>query len=334
MRVLKSRWFIPLIITLIAAIIGLNMNPYFLFMFTRVLIFILLIIGLNVLMGYTGQLSFAHAALFGIGAYTTGLLQLHLGLPFLLAWPIATVGTVVCGLLFALPALRMSGIYLAIATLALAQAVHWVLINWTSVTFGAGGFRAPSISLGFGLDKTQSAFLVTLVLCFVSYVLVGSLLRTSFGRRFIAVRDNQIAAASMGVNVTRTKAIAFTISAAFAGLAGGLFSALLGFVAPESFNLDQMVLMQIMVVVGGLGTMGGSIVGPVIVIALQEYLRDSHGWLEVIFGGMLIIFVIFLPKGLAPLFTDLRNRRHRQIVAEAPKTGERLAHLSTGGNNA
>lgn len=334
MGLLKSRWFLPLIVTCAAAIVGLNMNPHFLFMFTRVLIFILLIIGLNVLMGYTGQLSFAHAALFGIGAYTTGLLQVHLGLPFPLAWLLAIIFTVVCGLIFALPALRMSGIYLAIATLALAQAVHWVLINWTSVTFGAGGFRAPAISLGFGLDKTQSAFLVALALCFVSYVLVGSLVKTSFGRRFVAVRDNQIAAASMGVDITHTKAVAFAISAAFAGLAGGLFSALLGFVAPESFNLDQMVLMQIMVVVGGLGTMGGSIIGPVIVVVLQEYLRESQGWLEVIFGGMLVIFILFLPKGLAPLIGDLRKLRRRQTIADAPKTGDRVASLSTEAKNA
>src|SRR5690606_29441388 len=123
-----------------------------------------------------------HAALFGIGAYATGLLQVHLEAPFALAIVAGTIGVTAVGTLFALPALRLSGIHLAIATLAIAQAVHWVLVNWTSVTFGAGGFRAPAIRL-FGMDKTETVFVVALIATTLCYLLVRQLLRTSYGRR-------------------------------------------------------------------------------------------------------------------------------------------------------
>ncbi|NRC57242.1 branched-chain amino acid ABC transporter permease [Mesorhizobium sediminum] len=194
LSVVTASWMMPVAIACIVAVVGLSLNSYLLFLLARIVIFVMLIIGLNVLMGYSGQLSFAHAALFGVGAYATGLLQVHLGVPFVVAIIAATVMVTALGTLLALPALRLSGIHLAVATLAIAQAVHWVLINWTPVTFGAGGFRAPTIRL-FGLDKTETVFLVSLSLTTISYLLVRQLTHTSFGRRFVAVRDNPIAAA-------------------------------------------------------------------------------------------------------------------------------------------
>ena len=295
-----TSWMTPITIACVVAVLGLCLNPYLLFLLSRIVIFVLLIIGLNVLMGYSGQLSFAHAALFGVGAYVTGLLQVHLGVPFVVAISVATVAVAGFGTLLVLPALRLSGIHLAIATLAIAQAIHWVLINWTSVTFGAGGFRAPTISL-VGLDTTQTVFLVALSLTTICYLLVRQLTRTSFGRRFVAGPGQPGSAPANGGKITRVENAGFAFSAAIAGLAGGLYSVLLGFVAPESFNLEQMILMKIMTVVGGLGTMLGSVIGPTLVIVLQEQLRESQGWLEVIFGTTLILFVLFLPKGIGPL---------------------------------
>ena len=315
---------LPILIAVLVGAFGLTLNPYTLFLLTRIVIFVMLIVGLNIMLGYSGQFTFAHAALFGVGAYTTGLLQVHLGLPFVPSIMLAVVLVTAAGTLLALPALRISGIHLAIATLAVAQAVTWVLVNWTDVTFGAGGFRAPSLRM-FGMDKTQTIFVVSLVLTTAVYLLVRQLLTTSFGRRFIAIRDNQVAAAANGVHVTRVKAQAFAISAAIAGLSGGLYSSLLGFVAPESFNLEQMILMKIMVVVGGIGTMLGSVIGPIVVLTLQEWLRDREGWLEIIFGGMLVAFVLFLPRGLAPLILNAITGKFRsQSVDDAPQTGQSL----------
>jgi len=324
---LTDSWVIPVAIACVVAVVGLNLNPYLLFLLTRAVIFVMLIIGLNVLMGYSGQLSFAHAALFGVGAYVTGLLQVHLGMPFAVAICAATIAVTGFGTLLVLPALRLSGIHLAIATMAIAQAVHWVLTNWTSVTFGAGGFHSPSIQL-LGLGKTETIFLVALLSTTLCYLFVRQLVQTSFGRCFLAVRDNSIAAAANGVNITQVKTIAFALSAAVAGLAGGLYSALLGFVAPESFNLEQMILMKIMTVVGGMGTMLGSVIGPTLVIVLQEQLRQSQAWLEIIFGAMLIMFVLFMPKGVAPLFLRvLGYGQHAETigVASQPKRVEASA---------
>lgn len=316
-------WVYPVAIAVVVAVAGMTLNPYLLFLLTRVVIFSMLVVGLNVLMGYSGLLSFAHAALFGIGAYVTGLMQVHLGVPYAVALLTATVGVTGVGTLLVLPALRLSGIHLAIATLAVAQAVHWVLINWSAVTFGAGGFRAPSITI-FSLNATQSIFLTSLVLTTIGYLMVRQLLRTSFGRKFVAIRDNSVAAAANGVNVTATKTIAFALSAGLAGLAGGLYSALLGYVAPESFNLEQMILMKVMAVVGGLGTMLGSVIGPALVIFLQEQLRDSQGWLEIIFGAVLIGFVLFMPKGIAPLIYRVLGGKRAETVETGPRTGQKL----------
>jgi branched-chain amino acid transport system permease protein len=292
---------------------GIGLDPYKIFVLTRILIFIILAIGLNILMGYAGQLAFAHAALFGVGAYATGLLQVRLGLSFPIAALLGTLFTTIVGSALVLPALRLSGIHLAISTLAVAQAIQWTLVNWVSVTYGPGGFRAPAIDLGFGLSKHQSILIVSVVTVAIVTILADNLLRSSFGRRFVAVRDNPIAAASMGVNVTAVKTIAFATSAALAGIAGALFSALLGFVSPESFNLDQMVMMQIMVVIGGLGTIVGSVLGPVVVVVLIELLRDTRGILEIIFGIMLIGFVLFQPNGLAVFFNRMLDLRESFI---------------------
>jgi branched-chain amino acid transport system permease protein len=172
-------------------------------------------------------------------------------------------------------------------------------MNWTSLTYGPGGFRAPTLNLGFGLDNNRSIFLVALAAAAALAIFTDNLLRSRFGRAFIAIRDNPQAAASMGVDVTMTKTIAFALSAAFAGLAGALSSALLGFVSPESYSLDQMVMIQIMVVLGGLGSLVGSLIGPVLVLSLLETLRDTGGFMEVAFGALLIVAVLFQPKGIA-----------------------------------
>lgn len=279
--------------------VGMFANPYYAFVLTRILIFIILATGLNILTGYAGQLAFAHAAIFGVGAYATGLLQVRLGLNFPLAAVLGTLTATMIGSALVLPALRLSGIYLALSTLAVAESIKWVFLNWTSVTYGAGGFRAPTLDLGMGLAKHQSIFIAVLVVAAIVLIVANNMMRSGMGRRLVAIRGNPLAAAAMGVNVTMVKTKAFALSAAFAGVAGALFSALLGFVSPESFNLDQMVLMQVMIVIGGLGTILGSVIGPVVVVSTVEILRGSNGLMEIFFGIMLIVFVIFMPQGLA-----------------------------------
>jgi branched-chain amino acid transport system permease protein len=313
-------------VVIVAAILigaaGLTVNAYYAFVFTRILIFIILATGLNILMGYAGQLAFAHAALFGVGAYATGLLQVKLGVSFPIAAILGTLAATVIGSALTLPALRLSGIYLALSTLAVAEAIRWTFLNWVSVTYGPGGFRAPAIDLGMGLAKHQSIFIVALVITAIVLIAVNNMMRSGMGRRLVAIRGNPLAASAMGVNVTVVKTKAFALSAAFAGVAGALFSALLGFVSPESFNLDQMVLMQVMVVIGGLGSILGSVIGPVIVVVVIEILRGSNGLMEIFFGIILVLFVIFWPQGLAGLLARVLRYKEEFIhpaLSSAPK---------------
>jgi branched-chain amino acid transport system permease protein len=291
---------------LLAAIIPVLANAYELFIANLVLIYVILAIGLNVLVGSAGQLSFANAAMFGIGAYGTALLQVHLGWPFYLALPAGTGIAITIGLLMSLPALRLSGLYLALSTLAFAQFSQWVLLHWEDVTFGAGGFKSPPISFEpIHISKAAGLYYLSLAGAAGFTLFAQNLIASRIGRAFVAVRDGDIAAQSLGVSLLRYKALAFGVSGFAAGLAGGLYSQLLNFVSPEGFDLFQMVLQKAMIVVGGLGSVAGSVLGAGSMIVLLELLREVKGAQEVVFGGLLILFVIVFRGGIAGLL-----RRH------------------------
>lgn len=277
-------------------------NVYHLFVANLVVIYIVLAIGLNILVGYAGQLAFANAAMFGIGAYATGLLQVQLGWSFWLAFPCGALIATVVGLALSLPALRLSGLYLALSTLAFAQATQWVFLHWESVTFGAGGFRTPTLSFApLPVDKPLGLYYLSLILMVALVLFAQNLVASRVGRAFIAVRDGEVAAESLGIDLLRYKALAFGISGFYAGVAGGLYSAMLNFVAPEGFDLFQMVLQKAMIVVGGLGSIAGSVLGAGIIILLLEALRAFKGLQEIVFGGLLVLFVLFMRGGLVSL---------------------------------
>jgi branched-chain amino acid transport system permease protein len=274
-------------------------NFYHLFVANTVVIYVLLAIGLNILVGYAGQLAFANAAMFGIGAYGTGLLQVKLGWSFWLAFPAGALLAAVVGLALSLPALRLSGLYLALSTLAFAQATQWVFLHWENVTFGAGGFKTPHLSFApLPVDKPLGLYYLSLILMVGLYLFARNLVASRVGRAFVAVRDGEVAAESLGVDLLRTKALAFGLSGFYAGVAGGLYSAMLNFVAPEGFDLFQMVLQKSMIVVGGLGSITGSLLGAGVIIVLLEALRAFKGLQEVVFGGLLVFFVLFMRGGL------------------------------------
>lgn len=274
-------------------------NVYHLFVANLIVLYVILAIGLNVLVGYTGQLAFANAAMFGIGAYVTGLLQVHLGCSFWLAFPAGALVATAVGLAISLPALRLSGLYLALSTLAFAQATQWVFLHWEPVTFGAGGFKTPPLSFApLPIDKPLGLYYLSLILAVALFLFAQKLVASRVGRAFVAVRDSEVAAESLGVDLLRYKALAFGISGFYAGVAGGLYSAMLNFVAPETFDLFQMVLQKSMIVVGGLGSVTGSVLGATVIIMLLELLRAFKGLQEIVFGGLLVVFVLFMRGGL------------------------------------
>ena len=274
-------------------------NFYHLFVANLVVIYVLLAIGLNILVGYAGQLAFANAAMFGIGAYATGLLQVQLGWSFWLAFPSGAFIAMAVGLAISLPALRLSGLYLALSTLAFAQATQWVFLHWESVTFGAGGFKTPPLSFApLPITKPLGLYYLSLALSVGLFMFAQNLVASRVGRALVAVRDGEVAAESLGIDLLRYKALAFGVSGFYAGIAGGLYSALLNFVAPEGFDLFQMVLQKSMIVVGGLGSVAGAVLGAGIIIVLLEALRAFKGLQEIVFGGLLVIFVLFMRGGL------------------------------------
>jgi branched-chain amino acid transport system permease protein len=275
-------------------------NPYLLYVTNIALIYVILAVGLNLLLGYAGQFAFANAALFGIGAYATGLLQVKLGLPFWVAFPGAVLFTTLIGLLVALPALRLSGLYLALVTLAFAQLTQWLMLNWERVTFGAGGFKVPPLTFG-RLSPELGLYYLTLLLAGLLVAGAWNTVRSGVGRAFVAVRDSEVAAEALAIDLARYKAIAFSMSALYAGVAGGLYSAALSFVAPEGFDLFQMVVQFSMVVVGGLGSVWGSVLGAGLLVGLQEALRAFKGGQEIAFGLLLMACIVFLPDGIISL---------------------------------
>ncbi len=296
---LFGRRNVLLALVLFAAVAPTFLNDYYLFVANTILIYVLLSIGLNILVGYAGQLAFANAAMFGIGAYGTGLLQVHFGWPFWLAFPFGALIATFVGLAISLPALRLSGLYLALSTLAFAQFTQWVFLNWEAVTFGAGGFKTPPISFApLPVSKPLGLYYLSLILAVVLFALAQNLVRSRIGRAFVAVRDGEIAAESLGVDLLRYKALAFGISGFYAGIAGGLYSAMLNFVSPEGFDLFQMVIHKAMIIVGGLGSIVGSVLGAGTLVFVLEALRKVKGVQEIAFGAILVGFILFMPGGI------------------------------------
>jgi branched-chain amino acid transport system permease protein len=302
---LGHRGFLVIVFAALA-LLPVVANQYTLFVGNLVMLYIILSLGLNLLVGFAGQLAFANAAMYGIGAYGAGLLQVKLGLPFWIAAPSGAVMAMGIGTLLAFPALRLSGIYLALATLAFAQATQWVFLHWEKVTFGAGGFPVPEPDFSLlGLPAQYGTYYVSWIVTVGLLVFAWHGMRSRIGRAFVAMRDGEIAAEALGIDLLKFKAMAFALSGFYAGTAGALYCAVLNFVAPESFDLFQMILHKAMVVVGGLGSIAGSVLGAALLVYLLEVLREFKATQEIVFGALLLGFVLFQPRGLV----DFLKRR-------------------------
>jgi branched-chain amino acid transport system permease protein len=303
--VLGNRSFLALLFAAFA-IVPWVANPYILYIANLALLYIILAVGLNILVGYAGQFALANAAMFGIGAYGTSLLQVRLGVPYGLAAPGGAVLAMLIGTAMAFPALRLSGVYLGLSTLSFALLTQWVLLHWQSVTFGAGGFPVPQLDLAaLGVGPDLGIFYLSWLVALALVVFAWSLLRSRIGRCLVAIRDGEVAAQSLGISLLRYKALAFAISGFYAGAAGALYAPLLGYISPEGFDLFQMIIQKSMIVVGGMGSIMGSVIGAVAMVGLLEVLREFKSTQEIVFGGILIAFVLFRPRGIVALFGRL-----------------------------
>jgi len=259
-------------------------------------------LGLQLIVGYTGQFSFGHAAFYGIGAYASTLLVLKLKIPFLVALPCAAAAAAIAGLLVA-PVLRLSGHYLAIATLAVGEIVFVLMINWKGVTNGAYGlYGIPFPAIGpLAIDDDQRYFIFATLILALTYFTAWRLVRSRFGRALVAVRENELAATASGIDPLRQKVAAFIFGSAYAGIAGALYAHYASYINPEYFGFTTSVQMVVMVVIGGLGSMPGAIIGALVVTLLPELLRAFADYRLVVYGGLIIVFMLFLPGGLADI---------------------------------
>ena len=288
-------------------------NGYVIYILALMCINVLMASGFNFVIGFLGQLVFANTAFFGIGAYSYGIIMVHTGLPFPVAFLGACLAGGVAGLIVGLPALRLTGFQLAIVTLAFNELMRWVYLHSGSIGGGASGLELPDARLfGFDLVTDRSKYVVILAITIIAIWMVRNIARSTVGRAIVSVGANELAAAALTVPPVRYKITAFALSGFFTAIAGALFALLLGRVAPESFNLNQLLLGFAMVMVGGMGTVAGPVLGAILLTAVPEFLRNIAGAEEILYSFLLIGLLLFMPSGLfgglCALIPSLRER--------------------------
>ncbi|MSO95677.1 MAG: branched-chain amino acid ABC transporter permease [Thermoleophilia bacterium] len=294
--------------------------------FAYVGIYLVALTGLNILTGYAGQISLGHGAFMAIGGYTASILMIDHGVRDIATIPLAIIVTGIAGVLFGLPAARLSGLYLALATFAIAVAAPATIKRFEGFTGGGTGVNlfgipeltasdAPLQLFGFELDFNNWIYYLSWTIAIAGYVLAWLILRGRTGRAFRAVRDSEIAAVSSGISLTRTKVLAFGISAAYAGAAGALFAVATAFVNPDTFPVTLSIFLLVGIVVSGIGSLQGLVAGAVFIVFMPlwaQTVSKSPGAPFVVYGGVLIVLVLVLPGGVAGLIASARRLTRRR----------------------
>ena len=298
-------------------------GPYRLYMANQTAVAIVAAVGLNILTGAAGQISLGHAAFVGIGAYTAALFATRLNFPFLLCIPIAGASAAFFGIIVGAPSMRMKGLYLCIATLAAQMIFEFIFVHWESLTGGIRGINVPPPAVfGTPMNTEFSFYFISTSVVILAVIMARNLFRTRVGRAFIAIRDRDISAEIMGISLFRYKLYAFAISSFYAGVAGCLNVYLLRIVTPEHFPLHESIRFLAMIIVGGLGSVIGSIFGAIFMTLVPEFLQFILGQFQglnpdilnhlfpmqtVVFGLLIVIFLVFEPHGLAEMWHRMKN---------------------------
>ena len=291
-----------LAVVVVAAALPLFVTGFRLFQFSQVLIYAIALLGLNLLTGYNGQFSLGHGAFYGIGAYTSAIMIDRWGIGYGWTIPAAGIVCLVVGFLFGRPALRLEGLYLALATFSLALAVPQVLKYFEDWTGGSQGIvlSKPKAPFHLPLTEDQWLYFLTLAVTIVLFVLAANLLGGRTGRAIVAIRDNHIAAEAMGINNSLYKSVIFGVSAAYTGIAGALSAIVIAFVAPDSFDVFLSITLLTGIVIGGFGTISGAIYGALFIQFVPNWAQDiSKAAPWAIFGMFLIGFMYVMPRGIA-----------------------------------
>lgn len=284
-----------------AVVLPLFSSSYLIDVLTSAVLYAILATALNITVGLTGVLVLGFIGFYGIGAYTTGLLTAKFALTgFWLALPLSGLIAMLCGVLLGMPALRLKGDYLAVVTLGFGEIVRIFLTNLTGITGGPNGIlgiERPSI-FSYRIEGQLDFYYFALVFLVLVAIIVSRLVDSRYGRAWIAIRENEMAAGALGINVFQKHLLSFSLSAFFGGIAGSLFAVKQGFISPDSFNFYESVLVLCMVVLGGIGNVAGSIAGAVLLVVLPEFLREVALYRMLLFGAVMIAFMVFRPHGL------------------------------------
>ncbi len=325
MAIFETRLARGLLLAFLAALalLPLTASSYWMDVLVRILIAIVAATGLNILTGFTGQISLGNAAFLSVGAYATAVLAGRTGLPFPVVIPLAGLITAAVGMVFGVPSLRLKGLYLAVATLAAHFVIEFTVVHWDSMTGGVNGISIPAAKAG-GLELSDDRRLFYLVLPVTVLLLLfaKNLFRTKVGKAFIAIRDQDISAEVMGVNVFKYKLISFGVSSFYVGVAGSLLAYQARIISPENFPITLAIDQLGMIIIGGLGSILGSIFGAVFITLLPELLRLVTGSLSGsfpelvtlfasikvgLFGLAIVLFLVFEPDGMAARWHTIRN---------------------------
>ena len=296
----------------------LVLSRYTIFILNLCAVYALVAIGLNLVMGYTGLISAGHAGFLAIGAYTTAILSTKIGwLSPLVVLPIAGLLTGVIGFVLGIPILRLKGFYIAMVTLAFGVVVAEIILQWSSLTHGDDGFRVPKAVLGgFVFDTDVKLFYLIQPVTICMTLIARNIVRTRVGRAFRAIEQSEIASQTMGIDLAKYKTMAFAVSAFYTGIAGGLFAYVVTHISPDSFSMGVSIDFIAMIVIGGMGSILGSIIGAVILTGIQHALSEFAQVQNLIFGIALIVFMIFMPKGISGMILDWKqnagNRKPRK----------------------
>jgi len=298
-------------------------GKYLLYIINIIGIFIIGAHGLNILTGFTGQISLGHGAFMGLGAYTSGILATKLNLPFIICLPLAGLFTATVGMIFGVPSLRIRGLYLAIATMAAQFIIEYAIRNWTSLTGGSAGLVVPPASIaGFTFDTDLKMWYLIFFFVVLSTIYTKNITRTRVGRAFIAIRDRYLAAEMMGINLYKYRLLSFAISSFMVGVAGSLWAHYVQIISDEHFTIWLSIHYLAMVIIGGLGHVLGAIYGTIFMIALPELLRIPAQALsghypsifaifnilrDGVFGLVIVLFLIFEPDGLADRWRVIKS---------------------------
>ncbi|WP_066501396.1 branched-chain amino acid ABC transporter permease [Abyssisolibacter fermentans] len=268
---------------------------------TMIGMYVILSLSLNLITGYTGQVSIGHAGFCAIGAYTSALISLNFGLNFFITALLGALVAGIFGLLLGLPTLRLSGTYLTIATLGFGEVIRMVILNWESLTNGPLGITKIQRPVFFGIELTSlngGLFYLVWVLVFITTVIIYRIIRSKMGRALMAIREDELVATLMGIKTTNLKVYAFIISAFFAGLGGSFYAHMIRYIDPNTFTFDTSIMIISIVIFGGMGTIRGMFLGSALLISFPEALRFLQEYRFVVFGLILVLMIRYRPQGI------------------------------------